>query len=81
MWPLMLTRKLSPEKRLYELVELRTNGGVGGDGWDPEIKDLVRLVKLNNEKKRTRWTLIGAILGGIPATVVGVVIEHFLDLI
>ncbi|MXZ05816.1 MAG: hypothetical protein F4Y90_10130 [Rhodothermaceae bacterium] len=77
----MLTRKISPKRRLDELYELRRKGGAGGDGWITEIRDLESQVKLNNEEKRTKYTLIGAILGAIPATVVGIVIEHFLDLI
>ena len=72
----MLTRKNSPKKRLQELSELQRKGGVGGDGWETEMRELERQVRLSEKPKLAIWGLIVAIV----AAVAGAVMEHILDI-
>ena len=72
----MPLKKKSPSQRLRELSDMRISGGMGGEGFDIEIEELERQLRLREKRRRAIWSVIIPIL----AAIAGAAAEHILDI-
>lgn len=74
----MSPKSKSPRKRLRELSNLRIEGGMGGEGFDIEIEELERQLRLEERREKRVLVLLAALVGAGAGAVADFILDLFL---